>query len=220
MLILLKIHFENYLEKGDEMKIIPKILLGTVGGAAGYLTLTAGAYLPFVIKDARKGYRDGCDYLLVLGGLVIGEETPSDHLLERINVAAEYLRENTECIVIPCGGCFRDGQKKSEAQIIKEHLVKLGIDENRFVLEDQSTTTFENFENAFETIKAHSGKNPDEFKVAFLSSDYHLHRAGIIAERCGFRNIGKVSCENKKGRLRNYAREYIVAYELLKKDRR
>lgn len=201
-------------------KIGCKILLCTVGSVAGYLALTVGGYLPFVIRDAKKGYRDSCDYLLVLGGLVIGEETPSDHLLERINAAAEYLKENKECFVIPCGGCFRDGQKKSEAQIIKEHLVNLGIDEKRFILEDKSTTTFENFENAFEVIKAHSGKNPDAFRVAFLSSDYHLHRAGIIAKRCGFEKIGKVSCENKKGRLRNYAREYIVAYELLKKDKR
>ena len=196
------------------MNIIPKILLGTVGGIAGYLTLTAGAYLPFVIRDAKKGYRDDCDYLLV------GEETPSDHLLERIHIAADYLKENTNCFVIPCGGCFRDGQKKSEALIIKEHLVGLGIDESRFILEDKSTTTFENFENAFEVIKAHSDKNPNEFNIAFLSSDYHLHRAGIIANRCGFEKIGKVSCENKKGRLKNYAREYFVAYELLKKNKR
>lgn len=202
------------------MNIIPKILLGTVGGIAGYLTLTAGAYLPFVIRDAKKGYRDDCDYLLVLGGLVVGEETPSDHLLERIHIAADYLKENTNCFVIPCGGCFRDGQKKSEALIIKEHLVGLGIDESRFILEDKSTTTFENFENAFEVIKAHSDKNPNEFNIAFLSSDYHLHRAGIIANRCGFEKIGKVSCENKKGRLKNYAREYFVAYELLKKNKR
>ena len=133
---------------------------------------------------------------------------------------AEYLKENTKCFVIPCGGCFRDGQKKSEAQIIKEHLIKLGINEERFVLEDKSTTTFENFENAFEVIKAHSGKNPNEFNVAFLSSDYHLRRAGIIAKRRGFEKIGKVSCENKKGRIQNYIREYFVAYELLEKDKR
>lgn len=201
------------------MNTVSKILLSSVGTVVGYLTLTAGAYLPFVVKDAKKGHRDYCDYLLVLGGLVIGEETPSDHLLERIHAAADYLKENTSCFVIPCGGCFRDGQKKSEALIIKEHLVKLGIDESRFILEDKSTTTFENFENAFEVIRVHSGKNPNEFNIAFLSSDYHLHRAGIIAKRCGFDKIGKVSCENKKGRLRNYTREYFVAYELLKKNR-
>lgn len=199
------------------MKLIPKILLGTVGTIAGYLTVTAGSYLPFVIYDAKAGHCDKCDYLLILGGRIIGAETPSEHLLERINYAAEYLKENTDCFVIPCGGCFRENQKKSEAHIIKEYLVKEGISEERFILEDQSTTTFENFENAFEVIKEHSGRNPNDLSIAFLSSDYHLHRAGIIAKRCGFEKIGKVSCENKKGRLRNYAREYIVAYELLKK---
>ena len=127
------------------MNAFIKALLGTVGGITAYLTVTAGAYLPFVIKDAKKGYRDSCDYLLVLGGLVTGEETPSEHLLERIHAAADYLKENTDCFVVPCGGCFRDGQKKSEALIIKEHLIALGIDEDRFVLEDKSTTTFENF---------------------------------------------------------------------------
>lgn len=202
------------------MNLVSKIMLGTVGTVAGYLTVTAGAYLPFVIYDAKIGHRDSCDYLLILGGQVNGAETPSAHLLERINAAADYLKENTECFIIPCGGCFREEQKKSEALIIKEHLIKAGIDKNRFILEDKSTTTFENFENAFEIIKNHSGKNPNDFSIAFLSSDYHLHRAGIIAKRCGFKKIGKVSCENKKGRLRNYAREYIVAYELLKKDKR
>lgn len=202
------------------MNTLSKILLGTVGGIAAYLTVTAGAYLPFVIKDAKKGYRDDCDYLLVLGGLVIGEETPSEHLLERIRAAAEYLKENIECFVVPCGGCFRDGQKKSEALIIKEHLVALGIDKDRFILEDKSTTTFENFINAYEIIKAHSGKNPNELNIAFLSSDYHLHRAGIIAKRCGFEHIGKVSSPNKSDILKNYTREYFVAYELLKKDKR
>lgn len=202
------------------MNTASKIILGTVGTLAGYLTATAGAYLPYVVKDAKKGYRDDCEYLLILGGLVIGEETPSDHLIERINAAADYLKENTDCFIIPCGGCFRDGQKKSEAQIIKEHLIAQGIGEERFILEDKSTTTFENFENAFEIIKNHSGKNPNDFSVAFLSSDYHLHRAGIIAKRCGFTKIGKVSCENKQGRLKNYAREYFVAYELLKKNKR
>ena len=202
------------------MNTLSRILLGTVGGIAAYLTVTAGAYLPFVIKDAKKGYRDDCDYLLVLGGLVIGEETPSEHLLERIRSAAEYLKENTECFVVPCGGCFRDGQKKSEALIIKEYLVALGIDEERFILEDKSTTTFENFINAYDIIKAHSGKNPNELNIAFLSSDYHLHRAGIIAKRCGFEDIGKVSSPNNSDIIKNYVREYFVAYELLRTDRR
>ena len=61
------------------------------------------------------------------------------------------------------------------------------FEENRDV--GTKKTAFENFENAFKIIKNHSGKNPNDFDIAFLSSDYHLHRAGIIAQRCGFSKI-------------------------------
>lgn len=202
--------------RGENMKKALKAVFGTVGGIAGYLVLTAGAYLPFVVADAKKNYRDDCDYLMVLGGNVFGADTPSPQLLERMKAAAAYCKENEKCFIVPCGGCFRPEQKKSEAQIIASYLVEQGIDEGRIVLEDKSTTTYENFEFALEIIKNHSGKPVNENKIAFLSSDYHIHRASIIAKRCGLENPYRVSCPTPKEAWKRYAREYIVAYELLK----
>lgn len=196
------------------MNKLTKALLGTVGAVGGYLALTAGAYLPFVIKEAKKNYRDDCDYLMVLGGNVIGADIPSPQLLERMKAAVEYLKENTGCLIIPCGGCFRPAQKKSEAAIIAQYLVEQGIDENRIILEDKSTTTFENFEFALDIIKAHSGKELSETRVAFLSSDYHIFRAAEIAKISGLENPLKVSCPTPTEAYKRYAREYIVAYEL------
>lgn len=197
------------------MKSFAKALAATAGCVAGYLALTAGAYMPFVICDARKNYRDSCDYLMILGGNVIGEDTPSPQLLERMKAAAEYLKENTECFIVPCGGCFREGQKRSEAAIIATYLVEQGIYESRIILEDKSTTTVENFEFAREIIKNHSGKSAEQVRVAFLTSDYHIHRATIIAQRCGIKNPGRVSAPTPKEALKRYVREYFVAYELL-----
>ncbi len=198
------------------MKILTKALLGVVCGVAGYAALTAGAYMPFVIADAKKNYRDDCDYLMILGGNVIGADTPSPQLLERMKTALTYLKENKDCFIIPCGGCFRPEQKKSEAEIIASYLIEQGIDAKRFILEDKSTTTYENFEFALEIIKNHSGKELEQSRVAFLTSDYHIHRAAIIAKRCGLKNPGRVSCPTPKEAFQRYAREYIVAYELLK----
>ena len=113
---------------------------------------------------------------------------------------------------------FRDGQKKSEAQIIAEYLIEQGIEESRIVLEDKSTTTYENFEFGTKIIENHSGKALDEVRVAFLSSDYHIHRASIIAKRCGVKNCGKVSCPTPGEAMPRYLREYFVAYELLYHD--
>ncbi len=194
-----------------------KIITGVLGGVAGLVAVTAGAYMPFVISEARKKHNDKCDYLLILGGNVIGADTPSPQLFERMKAAAGYLNENENVIAVPCGGCFRDGQKKSEARIIADYLISQGIDESRIVLEDKSTTTYENFEFGTEVIKTHSGKELSEISIAFLSSDYHIHRASVIAKQSGIVNCGKVSCPTTGKSVKRFAREYIVAFEMFYK---
>ena len=185
-----------------------------IAGLSAYLAVTAGAYMPFVISDARKEFNDKCEYLLILGGDIIGEETPSPQLLDRMRAAAEYLIENTDVIAVACGGCFRKQQKKSEAEIIANYLIEKGVTKERILLEDKSTTTFENFEFGTEIIKNHARKELDDIKIAFLSSSYHVHRASLIAKLSGIKNCGRVSCKTQGSALKRFAREYIVAYEL------
>ncbi|MBQ3149974.1 MAG: YdcF family protein [Clostridia bacterium] len=185
------------------MKALPKILLGTAGTVVAGAASVMGAHMTLVFLDAKRNHRDGCDYLLILGCGVIGADTPSPNLVRRMESAVDYLKENKTCFIVPCGGCFREGQKKSEAAIIADYMISHGIDENRILLEDKSTTTFENFLFAKEIIKTHSAGNSDNKKIAFLSSDFHLYRASKIAKLCGFKGIGKVSSpsENNKGFL-------------------
>lgn len=199
------------------MNRFSKILSGSFGTLGGFLVVTAGIYMPFVIYNAKKNYRDECDYLMVLGGNVIGADTPSPQLFERMKSAAAYLKENPDCFIIPCGGCFRPEQKKSEARIIAEYLVEQGIDEKRIILEDKSTTTFENFEFTLKIIEKHSGKSISDVKTAFLSSDYHIFRASQIAKCCGFEKIGKVSSPTPVNARGRYFREYVVSFELFAK---
>lgn len=199
------------------MKKAVKIAAGILAGSGAYLVSTAGAYMPFVVADAKKNYRDTCEYLMILGGDIIGADTPSPQLLERMKGAAVYLNEHKDVTAVPCGGCFRPNQKKSEAAIIADYLISQGIEENRIILEDNSTTTFENFEFALKIIEAHSGKSRNEVNVAFLSSSYHMHRAGLIAERCGLENYGRVSVPTPGDAFQRYIREYFVAYEFPKR---
>lgn len=191
------------------------VLLCAAIGTASYFTVTAGLYMPFVIKEAKKTYRDDCDILLILGGDIIGADTPSPQLLERMKEAVKYLKENTACFIIPCGGCFREGQKKSEAQIIADYLIKNGIDADRIILEDKSTTTFENFEFAFEIIRKHYNKDINSLRIAFLSSSYHIFRSSVIAKSCGLNNPLKVTAKTPGEAFKRFSREYFVGYDLL-----
>lgn len=194
--------------------MITKALSGIVKGIGCIAAVTAGIYMPFVISDALKNFKDDCDYLLILGGNVIGEDTPSPQLLERMKAALRYLNEHKSVIAVPCGGCFREGQKKSEAAIIADYLIENGISADRIIIEDKSTTTYENFEFALPIIKEHSGMDISRIPIAFLSSDYHMHRAGIIAKQGGISDVRRVSCPTPGSAFKRFGREYIVAFEV------
>lgn len=194
--------------------MIVKALSKIIGGTAGIVALSAGIYMPFVISDSLKKFNDDCDYLLILGGNVIGADTPSPQLFERMKAAANYLNEHKDVIAVPCGGCFREGQQKSEAEIIGDYLVSQGVEPERIVLEDKSETTYQNFEFGVPIIENHSGKKADELRIAFLSSDYHMHRAGIIAKQSGIKDVRRVSCPTPGSAIHRFGREYIVAFEM------
>ena len=144
-----------------------KAAAGVLGGSAAFIATTAAAYMPFVIYKANMNYRDDCEYLLILGGDIIGADTPSPQLFERMKCAAVYLSEHSDVIAVPCGGCFRKQQKKSEAAIIADYLIKEGVSPDRILLEDSSTTTFENFKFGIPIIEKHAGRSADEIKIAF-----------------------------------------------------
>lgn len=186
-----------------------------IGVSAGFLLGSAAVYLPFVIADAKKDFNDKCSYLMILGGDIFGADTPSPQLVERMKRAAVYLNENPGVIAVPCGGCFRKAQKRSEAEIIASYLIENGVAAERIILEDKSTTTFENFKFAIEIIESHSGKKCNDADIAFLSSSYHIHRASLIAQMNGLEQFGKVTAPTPGEAYKRYIREYFVAYELL-----
>ncbi len=197
------------------MKKSVKATLGAVGALAAGIFLSENIFLTKIILDAKEDFNDELDYLFVLGGLIIGEETPSEHLMKRIIKASEYLTEHPSTVAVTCGGCFREGQTKSEALIIKEYLVRLGISEDRILLEDKSTTTNENFLFGKEIMEQHSGKELYELKTGFLSSDYHLFRAGLIAKINGLPGLKKIGAKSGKDFIRGAARELLVAPDVI-----
>ncbi|MBQ7295330.1 MAG: YdcF family protein [Clostridia bacterium] len=152
------------------------------------------------------------DVLLILGCRVKGD-TPEETLQMRINKAAEYLKDNKNVVAIACGGIVHDDQTKSEAQAIFEGLTQRGVEAERIILEDKSTTTKENFINAKKIIDSMG----DNLSVAMLSSEFHLLRAELLAKKCGL-NVTTVAAPSPKDlRAKNYVRELFCFPELLKK---
>lgn len=175
--------------------------------AVGILSFAAAE-----LKASKGNTTETPDVLLILGCRVRGEE-PEETLQMRIDAAAQYLKKNPTVIAIACGGIVHEDQYKSEAQAISESLVRQGVEIERIILEDKSTTTQENFRNAIEIMDKMSDEN---LKVAILSSEHHLLRASCLAKKCGLKVTTIPAPSPKKLLLKNYAREFICFAEFLK----
>lgn len=157
---------------------------------------------------AKNGNLSGePDFLLILGCRVKGD-TPDEMLRLRAEAAAKFLNEHKNVRAICCGGIVHEDQTKSEAQAIKEILLQNGIESERIFLEDKSQTTFENFVNAKKiTDSLQTEKEPE---IAFISSEFHLMRASVIASLVGVRASSIPAPSPKKGRALFYVYEGLV----------
>lgn len=157
------------------------------GGKAVIIVLCAAAvaftavFLSTLVRVVRFSEYNATDQrtVIVLGCKVNGTE-PSYALWNRTHVAAEYLNEHPEAVAILSGGQGWD-EGISEAEAMKGVMLEEGIDESRFYLEDQSTSTDENFAFSKKIIEEH-GLSTD---VAIATHDYHQLRASMIAEKNG-----------------------------------
>lgn len=116
---------------------------------------------------------------IVLGCMVYGE-TPSRMLNDRCEAAYAYLAENPHASCIATGGQGRR-EDISEAEAICRVLTSKGIARDRIYLEDQSTDTYENLQNAAKIIEEkHLSKN-----VAVATNSFHVYRGEIFARLSG-----------------------------------
>jgi uncharacterized SAM-binding protein YcdF (DUF218 family) len=120
-------------------------------------------------------------YVIVLGAGVRGTE-PSEILADRIQMAAQYLKDHPDAVCIATGGMGND-ENISEAQCIYNHLTAMGIDGSRIWMEDKATSTIENFRYSIALIEEKTGAVPES--VTVLSNEFHLYRASRMAQDCG-----------------------------------
>lgn len=163
-----------------------------------------------VISAAHTDKNHDAPYLIVLGAGINGTE-PSLSLMYRLETAKEYLNEYPETRVIVSGGQGA-GENISEAECMRAWLTENGISENRILMEDKSTSTYENLRNSLEIVSMFSN-DPTE-RVAVLSQEYHLYRAKFYARELGADAVGVAASTGNKAMMVSYTmREaFAVAY--------
>lgn len=146
------------------------------------------------------------DYLIVLGaGLNKDKVTPL--LAGRIDKAIDFYNKQKEknskdLKIIMSGGKGSD-EIISEALAMKNYAMTNGINMEDIILEDRSTSTYENLKFSSEII------GNSRSKVLFFTSDYHVFRASLLSKKLGLSYNGKGSKVKLYYSISAFIREYI-----------
>lgn len=180
-----------------------------------------------VFSAGRKAPATDAEYVIVLGAQVRGE-VPTLVLGARIRAAAEYLKEHPKAIAVASGG-KGSGENISEAEAIRRGLVRLGISEERILLEDRSTSTTENLRFSAEVIQRYeqekSGAQEEiplcgtsgelirfvSKNAVLVTNDFHVFRAVKLAKNLGYTNVtGLGATEFFAVTIQYYVREFFA----------
>jgi uncharacterized SAM-binding protein YcdF (DUF218 family) len=163
-----------------------------------------------VISSAHTDKNPEAPYLVVLGAGVNGSE-PSLSLTYRLEAAKDYLDKYPESKAIVSGGQGA-GENISEAECMRLWLTANGVPADRIIMEDKSTSTYENLRNSLEIIYTYS--NDPTGRIAVLSQEYHLYRAKFYARELGADVVGVAASTGNKAMMVSYTmREaFGVAY--------
>ncbi|MBO7360596.1 MAG: YdcF family protein [Clostridia bacterium] len=173
------------------------ILIGTV-----IFGIAAARHIPAFDKD----------YIIILGCMIREDGTLTPLLRSRADRALEFARMQKEktgrdIFFLPSGGRGAD-EPLSEAEAIGRYLSQEGVPEDRILPETRSTDTRENMLFSSELIKEHSGGK--EVKIAFSTTNYHVFRAGLTADRLGLSAEGIGSPTKRYFWINAFVREFIA----------
>lgn len=165
------------------------------------LGILAAAVTGCIVYKGSLGDPEGdFDYLLVLGCGVDGDQ-PSLSLRNRIDAAYRFLADHPNVTAVVSGG-LDDTATITEAECMRRELTAMGIAPERILMEEQATSTEENFALSLERIRQATGTYPKTLGV--VSSEYHLYRAGMFAKEQGVTACGVPAKTSKFSLFLNY----------------
>lgn len=155
------------------------------------VTFLAFAGFAYLHKDVEVKESGKQTVVVVFGCQVRADGALSSHLNSRVKKAVEVLNEAPDAICIASGGQGQD-EPTSEAEAIKNALVRRGIDADRIFLEENSTSTIENLRFSLEKLEE-IGFKADDCSFIFVSSRFHTPRIYYLANRFGVDDCGTAS---------------------------
>jgi uncharacterized SAM-binding protein YcdF (DUF218 family) len=155
------------------------------------------------------------DVLIVLGAGINGTRV-GENLKRRLDAALDYIEKNPAALIVVSGG--KGFQEEiTEAEAMEKYLVSQGADAEKIIKEEKATSTYENFVFSKKLLDEIFGK---EYKISFVTNDFHVYRAHGLAIKAGFSSASHIHAPTRYTTvISNTIRECLAVakYALIKK---
>lgn len=158
-------------------------------------------------SDAKVKDTSDIDYIIVLGAGLRGKDL-SQSLKFRLDKLLE-IELARDTIIILSGGQGPD-ELITEAKAMKDYLLSNGISEERIILEEKSTSTFENFKFSLLKLKESNFIVDENSSFAIVSNDFHIFRSKYILKRLGYNSVGIAAKTPNKVKVDYFFREFYA----------
>lgn len=170
--------------------ILPRIP-HAVALAAVIGTVVLAICLACLFAYGRADTTDGQEDAVIVLGAGIRGETLSGSLKRRLDAALDYHEKHPEVLIVVSGG---QGPQEDipESLAMARYLLENGVIKDCILQENASTSTAENFRFSRALLEERFG---DDCRIAYISNDYHIYRAGRLAKSVGFEDCTHVGAD-------------------------
>lgn len=159
-----------------------------VVGLSAVFLVASVAEIIVISHGEREEPEISADAIIVLGAGIKDTE-PSPALQTRLDAARSYMERYPEIPVVLSGGLGL-GETVTEAEVMWNALATGESSwDSRLLKEPRATSTAENFRYACEILRE-IGIEPESSTIAFVTNDFHIYRAELIARRMGVDAFG------------------------------
>lgn len=156
-------------------------------------------------------------YVVICGAGLMGGRKVTPLLHSRIMAGLDFAnlqkRATGKMPMVIMSGGQGDDEEVSEAFAMKEDAIAAGFPEEFLLMEDQSTTTFENLKFSRTMIEERDGLG---MPIAFSTNNYHLLRTGMFSKKVGL-NAEGLGAKTAKYYLPNAFLREFAAYLVMTK---
>ncbi|MFJ6674956.1 ElyC/SanA/YdcF family protein [Actinosynnema sp. NPDC091369] len=160
-------------------------VIGSLLIVAAYVAFLFVSLLLYSIVYGSLGRRTGFDAVVVLGAGLIGDRVPP-LLASRLDRGLHLYRREVAAgrtpLLVVSGGQGSD-EAVSEAEAMRDYLVRRDVPDEVIVLEDRATTTAQNLQYSARLLAERGWTG----RAVAVTNNFHVFRAAVLARRLRLR---------------------------------